>query len=157
MRCRRDPKERACLADRQRGVTRVELMIKLTDLSIVSANPAPSFRQMIATQRVRSAESALNESLWIARSEAIKRNADVGFSFASVGNGWSVQVGGDVLHVQDGLPSVTSGAGNFVFNAYGRMKTRDGTPLQIEVADAGVSRCIEVTSTGRSNAEDGTC
>jgi type IV fimbrial biogenesis protein FimT len=140
-----------------RGFTLIELMITVAIVAILSSLAAPSFRQMTATQRVRTAVSALNESLWMARSEAIKRNTAVTFSFASLGDGWKVQAGAETLHTQDPFSGVGSGAGDFVFNAQGRLTKRDGLPLEVGVASADVYRCVNVSSTGRSRLEDGKC
>jgi len=140
-----------------RGFTLIELMITLAIVAILSSLAAPSFRELVATQRVRSAVSALNESLWLARSEAIKRNAAVEFAFANVGNGWSVTAGATTLHTQDPFPGVGSGSGDFAFNAYGRLTRRDGLPLEIGVASAEIYRCVTVSSTGRSEVKDGKC
>ncbi len=132
-------------------------MITLAIVAILSSLAAPSFRELVATQRVRSAVSALNESLWLARSEAVKRNAEVVFAFASVGNGWSVKTGAATLHAQDPFPGVASGVGDFAFNSYGRLTKRDGLPLEIGVASADIYRCVTVSSTGRSQVKDGKC
>ena len=140
-----------------RGFTLVELMIVLAVVAIFASLAAPSFRELTATQKVRSAVSALNESLWLARSEAIKRNTDVEFEFDSVSSGWTIQVGGATLHSQDPFANVDSGAARFVFNGYGRLTSRDGVPLTVEVSQAGVARCVTVTSTGRTTVEDGAC
>ena len=140
-----------------RGFTLVELMIVLAVVAIFASLAGPSFRELTATQKVRSAVSALNESLWLARSEAIKRNADVAFEFDDVADGWTIQSGGATLHTQDPFSSVASGAARFVFNGYGRLTERDGVPLTVQVSDAGVAQCVTVTSTGRTTAEDGAC
>ncbi len=143
------------------GFTLIELMVTVAVVAIFASLAAPSFRQLIAKQRLRSAASALTESLWLARSEATKRNtaSTVGFSFSNVANGWSVQDLGAspvvTLSTQDPLPAVSSGAGNFQFNAYGRM-TGAGT-VQIGVASLGIYRCVSVSTTGRATSTDGAC
>ena len=137
------------------GFTLIELMVTIVVVAIFASLAAPSFRQMIATQRVRSAASAITESLWLARSEAIKRNTDVSFSFSNVADGWQVMAGGTAIHAQDALPAVSSTDAAYTFNPYGRV-TGFGK-LHIGVSSAGVYRCVTVSSSGRSSVEDGKC
>lgn len=148
---------RRAAARAARGFTVVELMIVVSVVAILASIAGPSFREIVAAQRVRSAASALGEALWLARSEALKRNAEVGFGFDNVGNGWAIQSGGVTLHTQDALPGVASGAASFAFNAYGRLSTRDGVPLEIGVPDTAAKRCVAVTSTGHASTRDGAC
>lgn len=142
---------------RLRGFTVVEMMIVVSVIAILASIAGPSFREIVAAQRARSAASALNESLWLARSEALKRNAEAVFAFDDIANGWSIQSGGVTLHTQDALAGISSGAASFAFNAYGRLTTRDGVPLEITAPGTTVTRCVEVTSTGHSSVRDGEC
>lgn len=48
------------------GFTLVELMVTVAVAAIFAAIATPSFRELIAKQRMRSASSALLESLWLA-------------------------------------------------------------------------------------------
>jgi type IV fimbrial biogenesis protein FimT len=131
-------------------------MVVVVVVAVLATLAAPSFKELFAKQRLRSTVSALNESLWLARSEATKRNVDVGFSFGDIGSGWSVKAGTTTLHVQDAYPGVSSAAGNFVFNAYGRLSSGAGK-LQIAVSDADLYQCITVSTTGRATAEEKKC
>jgi type IV fimbrial biogenesis protein FimT len=73
-----------------RGFTLVEMMTVVAIIAILVTVAAPSFAEMVATQRVRAAASALTESLWLARAEATKRNTDVGFAFTDPRAGWTI-------------------------------------------------------------------
>lgn len=142
------------LAD-ARGFTLIELLITITVMAIFASLAAPSFRDLIATQRMRSAASALTESLWMARSEALKRNTAVGFSFTNISTGWDVKAGATTLHTQDAFPSITSGAGSFQFNAYGRLS--DAVTIELTVATANLYRCVTVSTAGRTTEKEGKC
>ena len=158
---------RAGAARRHHGFTLIELMVTVAVMAIFSTLAAPEFRRLIAAQRVRAAASALNESLWLARSESIKRNTSVTFSFpnGSVSD-WDIVVGTTagglpLLHHQDGFAAITSttstGANQlFTFNPYGRLTT--GTAwVKLEMASAAVSRWVCISSTGRATVQESAC
>lgn len=74
------------------GFSLVELMVVISILAILAGIGVPSFNEMIASQKVKAAASALYDSLLLARSEAIKRNGTVTISINSsdLANGWRV-------------------------------------------------------------------
>lgn len=152
------------LPSRRRGFTLIELMVTVALVAVVSTLAAPSFRELMAAQRTRSAASAFVESLWLARSEAIKRNAAVGFSMTSVSAPWQIKAGATVLREAGGVPSVAvtykqppDGGGDFEFNPHGRLASGGGSVLELGVSGTAVYRCISVTTTGRATVKDGKC
>lgn len=60
-----------------RGFTTIELMVTLCITAVLAALSAPSFTLMIENWRVREATEQLQSSLYLARSEAIKRGGYV--------------------------------------------------------------------------------
>ena len=94
----------------RKGFTLIELMIVITILAILLTLGIPSFRELIAAQRVRTAASAMYESLLIARSEAIKRNQPVSLhpNTGGFSNGWRVMLVDNVTSVrtQEALTNV---------------------------------------------------
>lgn len=147
-----------------RGFTLVELMTVVAIVAILATSAAPSFRQLIATQRIRSAASAITESLWLTRAEALKRNTSVGFLFVGAATEWNVpdpSGGNTPLLTQPAFPTVNSvtqngGSVQFNFNAYGRLATGSGW-IQLGDDSAGVYRCLVVATTGRATALNGRC
>ncbi|HEX5393871.1 MAG TPA: GspH/FimT family pseudopilin [Rhodocyclaceae bacterium] len=92
--------------EHSRGFTLVELMVTIAILAILLGIALPDFRQMLASERVRSANSDLFSALLVARSEAIKRNGTVTLVPASTiswAGGWTVQAGGSPLQTQNAL------------------------------------------------------
>ena len=140
---------------RARGFTLVELLTVVSMVAILAA---------IAAQRVRSATSALTESLWLARAEATKRNTNVGFLFVDAATPWTVPDpvdAGKTLLRQDGFASIASSAQNggsvqFTFNAYGRLSSGAGW-IEFGVAGVEAYQCVTVATTGRATVKKGRC
>lgn len=82
------------------GFTLIELMVVVVIVAILAALAAPSFADMLRRNRLSAAVSALQVSLSLARSEAVKRGADARVTVAAntvAGvwvNGWTVFVDG---------------------------------------------------------------
>lgn len=68
---------------RQGGLTLVELLVVVSLLGVLLALAAPSMRELLAAQRVRSIHAALQTDLAFARSETLRRNDDVVIRFGS--------------------------------------------------------------------------
>lgn len=67
----------------QRAFTLIEMLIVIVIAGVILALAAPSFREFILKQRLRSINSQLVTDLQLARSEAVSRNAYVRFSYNS--------------------------------------------------------------------------
>lgn len=87
-------------ARRGRGFTLIEMLITISLMGIVIALVAPSMRDLIATQRVRSINSELVTDLQFARTEAVRRGFNVFVEFRSVPGRtcYTIKVGGAVCN-----------------------------------------------------------
>ena len=142
----------------QAGFSLVELMIVIAIVAIMAGIAAPSFQDMVASQRLRTAGSALNESLWLARSEAIKRNVSVSFEFDDIANGWEVKTAGNqTLLVQEPISGITSGNAAFTFNPYGRLTAGAQNDIELQAVEKSLYHCLSITSTGRVTVEHKQC
>jgi len=163
-------RKRACA--RQGGFTAIELMVTLAVVAILATLAAPAFQNLIAAQRIKSVASALNESLWVARSEALKRNDNVSFSFTNSGDGtvvgdWKVTQSSDgsgtAILQQAGSPAVmatTSSHGNllFTFNSSGRLSAPTAASwIELSGASGNVKRWVCISASGRAVTQSTEC
>ena len=158
-------------AGSKNGFTIIELMLTLVILGVMLAIGMPSLIKVIDSQRVKTAASDLHVSLMVARSEAIKRNANVQVvpvNTANWANGWSVVAGASVISTQDAYTSVTmtGPAAAVTYVGTGRIS---GTAVSFFLRSTNVAqvaaRCVQIEPSGRpsvridkdGNSGDGVC
>jgi type IV fimbrial biogenesis protein FimT len=144
---------------RPRGFTIIELMITVTIAGILAVYALPELRILIYNQRVRGVTSDLVAALIVARSEAIKRNAQVsvvpnGGNWAS---GWTVQTGTTTLRAQDPLTgiTVTGPAGNVSYRGNGRLPGSSQILFTFRSTNMSqvTMRCVVIDPSGRPNIQ----
>ena len=148
-----------------RGFTLIELMVVVALAAILAALAAPSFKSFVSGQRVKAAASDFAMAAILARSEAIKRNADVTITPVTSGatgwkDGWTVAVGATHLRQQQAYTGVTfSGpASAITYNGSGRLAAAVST-MTITGSD-GSARCVAFDLSGMpksSKSSSGTC
>jgi type IV fimbrial biogenesis protein FimT len=150
------------------GFTLVELLTVLVVLGILAAIAMPSLADVMAGQRIRAAATDLMTSLLMARSEAIKRNAQVAIAPQAAGDwtsGWRVAtVATDEQVDKRNAPgyrvAVTLAPETIVYERSGRL-TAVGT-VQVQISDdeshpGVVPRCLTIDPSGLPHVETGAC
>jgi type IV fimbrial biogenesis protein FimT len=146
----------------QRGFTLVESVIVMAILAIVITIAAPSFVNLILTQRVKNASFDVFSSINMARSQAIIKNGTV--TIVPTGgawtNGWTVtDSSGTVVRTENPTPNIAiNGPTSITYTGNGRLSATV-TPFSINAS--GVSgtnvRCISIDLSGRPVVTNATC
>jgi type IV fimbrial biogenesis protein FimT len=147
----------------QHGFTLIELMVTIAVMAILLAIAVPSFTDVTLGSKLSSYANNLAASAYLARGEAIKRNAAVtlcaGTSCPGAGGweqGWIVQAAdGTVIQRQQALSTglkftEAGGATSLIFQPSGV----GATSASLKVCRAtptlgGIERVVSITATGR--------
>lgn len=146
-----------------RGFTLIELMVVVALAALLLGLGVPSFTGFIAAQRVKTAASDFSMTAVLARSEAIKRNADVTVTAVSSGadgwkDGWTVAVGGTPLSRQLAYSGLTfSGPTSAItYQSSGRLSAAV-TGMTITGHDGSAVRCVSFDLSGLPKSQLGAC
>lgn len=148
---------------KSQGFSLLELMVAVAVLAVISALAAPSFKQLLAAQRVRVTAYNIISDLVFARSEAVKRGENVTVTPTSSAwvNGWSVNVA-STAEVIGGQGSVgggvefTASPSSVTFDRNGR--TSVVTVVRFALTDGGTHpRCVSLDPSGRPKSANTVC
>jgi type IV fimbrial biogenesis protein FimT len=140
------------------GFSLIELMFALVVLVILGTIAAPNMYDMVVNSRVRAAASDLYGTLIAARSEAIKRNANVDIVPGTDWNGWRITVGGATLKQQDAYPAtvvIAGPAGTVTYRRDGRLDGTANVNFTLSVRDRPdlKTRTVSVDLSGRPSVK----
>ena len=146
----------------QGGFTLIELLVVVTISAIMVGLAVPSFKNFMASQRVKSAASEIATTLLLSRSEAVKRNVTVNIT-PSGGNwasGWTAvdtAATPTTLVTQNAFNGVTiTGPATVAYQPNGRI----GASSQFTVTSSAVAstqRCVKIDLTGIPSTSSGAC
>lgn len=151
------------MPSRFRGFTLIEMMVVVAIAAVMLGLGLPSFKSFIAGQRVKTATGDFALAAVFARSEAIKRNGEVGMVAAAGGwkDGWSVKAGTVTLSEQSAYPglAMTSAVTEIVYSGSGRLKeqTTPAPSLQITGEGGKPARCVSFELSGLPKSRLGNC
>lgn len=142
-----------------RGFTLIELMVVVTILAVLVTVAVPSFQQYQASQAVRSAAADLVSAMNFARSEAVKRNANVVVSANETWNGgWLVKLGTTTLRKFSAHASVEVDSDVTSLTYSGNGRAGAAADFEVESSVGNVSpRCVRVSGSGKPNNRVGEC
>lgn len=140
-----------------RGFTLVEVMFTLVILGILTAFALPEMSKFVKDQRVKAATQDVFATLLYARSEAIKRAADINVNPTATdwAGGWSVKASGTNLKVQESIGGVTitgPASGVLVFRRDGRLSATVPVFVVSSATNNQVTaRCVRIDPSGRAS------
>jgi type IV fimbrial biogenesis protein FimT len=148
------------------GFTLIELIVTIAVAAILASLAAPSFRQFIASQRIKNASFDVVSALSMARSEAVTRNTDVYFGTSDWANGWYVSANSDgssPLSTHEAFKNLTiTASGGLTQIIYGKDGRTTTAATKFNIAPAtslsGVSaRCVSISPSGVPSSSVGAC
>lgn len=146
------------------GVTMVEVVIVVAIIGVLAGMAVPSFLEFARNQRIRAAASDLHISLMRARSEAIKRNANVSIQPTSTSNwglGWSIpdpEGGATALDNWSSYAGVNAtGPTSVTYRSSGRLNGTTAPSFEVSATGSNVKRCVSVDLTGRPTTTATAC
>jgi type IV fimbrial biogenesis protein FimT len=145
---------------RRAGFTLLELLTVMVVAGVLLAVAVPSMRKMVLAGRMRAASTDLISDLVLARSEALKRAAQVQVQPSTSGwsGGWTVQTasGAQQLAQRNQLGvAVTTAPDSITFDIDGRVVA--SAPVHIGLSDGTSQRCISLDPSGRPKSASVDC
>lgn len=151
-----------------RGFTLIEMMVVIAVMGILLSLGLPALSNFVRSQQIKGVSFELVGDLMLARSEAIKRSADVALTWRvqSDFRGWRVSAadpsgsGSLTLLQERAMPAavmLTGSSGTTVtFDRNGRIVSPGNIAIE-DVVEARVKRCIVIEPSGMPRSLIGAC
>lgn len=147
------------------GFTLIELMTVVSIVTILSLIGLPSFKEFIASQRIKNAASSLHSSLIMSRSEALKRNTNVSLEPMQSNqwnSGWKIlnpaDGGATNISTYNSVNAISiSGPTSIIFQGTGRINAATGSVFKISSSGTSTIRCVSVKLSGTPSVTSSGC
>lgn len=147
-----------------RGFTLVEVMVVLVLVGIMTTAAVSGYQSLVQGVRVKTASQDLFSSLLLARSEAVKRNANVTVTPVGGGwaEGWEILSGEELILRQPQLKgvAVTKTPDAVTYARNGRLLSGASMPqfqIAASVSVGASAQCIIIDLSGRPRSFHGEC
>lgn len=159
-------KPSACRAG---GFTLVEMLATVSIMAILMSVAVPGMRDLLESQRLRSAAFDLIADATLARNEALKRGASVTVSPQSGTDwtsGWRVQLATDNSVLRERSPvggtlTISGAPASLTYDRNGRLAGGGGVQrVELDssaLSQAGQKRCVSIDPLGRARSDVGAC
>jgi type IV fimbrial biogenesis protein FimT len=148
------------------GFSLIELMVTLSIVAILTVIAGPSLSSLIASQRIKAVASDLYVALSKARSEALKRNANVRL-YPKTANTW--QAGWEILDPSDNTNTkkledhaaikgaTIVGPADLTYRVSGRVAAAASPTFDITASGTTIHWCVTIDPSGRPYQKSTAC
>ena len=138
-----------------KGFTLNEVLVAVSIVAVLAVIAVPSFKSLIANQRVNTASSDLLVTLAKARSEAIKRNADVTITPTTSSrweSGWKIMDSSTTPATLENHGAISGatidGPASLIYQSTGRVRGTTSPSFNLSATGATSQSCVQVDMSG---------